>query len=157
MCHVSISVWQEAQRINCRWNSNYATGYTTFGTMLNARQWQDTLRPIHSPVQRIKVGEGFFLREGGGGDKPAGGVKMPINPLNAELNPICHLTALVGAHHILHVSTIRTDLHLAPRLGMSAASLISPHAFKACAGTGLPFNGARDWNMYRSSTKFVQR
>ena len=30
-----------------------------------------------------------------------------INPLNAELNPICHLLALVGAHHILLVSRIR--------------------------------------------------
>ena len=27
--------------------------------------------------------------------------------LNAELNPICHLLALLEAHHILHVSTIR--------------------------------------------------
>jgi len=30
-----------------------------------------------------------------------------INPLNAELNPICHLLALLGAHHILNVSRIR--------------------------------------------------
>jgi hypothetical protein len=30
-----------------------------------------------------------------------------INPLNAELNPVCHLLALLGAHHILHVSRIR--------------------------------------------------
>jgi len=30
-----------------------------------------------------------------------------FNPLNAELNPICHLLALLGAHHILHVSGIR--------------------------------------------------
>jgi hypothetical protein len=30
-----------------------------------------------------------------------------MNPLNAELNPICHLLALLGAHHILHVSGIR--------------------------------------------------
>jgi hypothetical protein len=29
-----------------------------------------------------------------------------VNPLNAELNPICHLLAL-GAHHILHVGRIR--------------------------------------------------
>ena len=29
------------------------------------------------------------------------------NPLNAKLNPICHLLALLGAHHILHVSRIR--------------------------------------------------
>jgi hypothetical protein len=31
---------------------------------------------------------------------------MVLNPLNAELNPICHLLALLGAHHILHVSRI---------------------------------------------------
>jgi hypothetical protein len=30
-----------------------------------------------------------------------------LNPLNAELNPICHLLALLEAHHILHVSRIR--------------------------------------------------
>ena len=29
-----------------------------------------------------------------------------FNPLNTELNPICHLLALLGAHHILHVSRI---------------------------------------------------
>ena len=29
-----------------------------------------------------------------------------INPLNAKLNPICHLLMLLGAHHILHVSRI---------------------------------------------------
>jgi hypothetical protein len=30
-----------------------------------------------------------------------------INTLNAELNPICHLLALLGAHHILHISGLR--------------------------------------------------
>jgi hypothetical protein len=30
-----------------------------------------------------------------------------INPLNAKLNSICHLLALLGAHHILHISGIR--------------------------------------------------
>ena len=30
-----------------------------------------------------------------------------INPLNAELNPIYHLLALLGAHHIFHVSGLR--------------------------------------------------
>jgi len=30
--------------------------------------------------------------------------------LNAELNPICHLLALLGAHHILHVSRIRVTV-----------------------------------------------
>jgi len=30
-----------------------------------------------------------------------------VNPLNAELNPICYLLALLGAHHFFHVSRIR--------------------------------------------------
>ena len=29
---------------------------------------------------------------------------MDVNPLNAELNPICPLLSLFGAHHILHLS-----------------------------------------------------
>jgi hypothetical protein len=33
-----------------------------------------------------------------------------FNPSNAELNPICHLLALLGAHHVLHVSRIRVNL-----------------------------------------------
>jgi hypothetical protein len=35
------------------------------------------------------------------------GFMNSFNPSNAELNPICHLLALLGAHHILHVSRIR--------------------------------------------------
>ena len=36
--------------------------------------------------------------------------KFIFNPLNAELNPIRHLLALVGARHIVHVSSIRVNL-----------------------------------------------
>ena len=36
-------------------------------------------------------------------------MQTDINTLNAELNPICHLLALLGAHHILHVSRIRVN------------------------------------------------
>ena len=32
-----------------------------------------------------------------------------VNPLNAQLNPIYHMLALLGAHHILHVSTIELN------------------------------------------------
>ena len=32
-----------------------------------------------------------------------------INPSNAELNPTCHFLALLGAHHILHVSRVRVN------------------------------------------------
>ena len=33
-----------------------------------------------------------------------------FNPLNPDLNPICYLLALIGAHHFLHVSRIRVKL-----------------------------------------------
>jgi hypothetical protein len=33
--------------------------------------------------------------------------EMGFTPLNAELNPICHLLALLETHHILHISRIR--------------------------------------------------
>ena len=39
--------------------------------------------------------------------------KKPVfNPLNAKLNSICHLLALLGSHHILHVSKIRFNVTL---------------------------------------------
>jgi len=41
-----------------------------------------------------------------------------FNPLNPELNPICYLLALLGAHHFLHVSRIRVK-SLTIRLLMS--------------------------------------
>jgi len=66
-----------------------------------------SLGPLQPPVQWIPGA--FFLR-----------VKRPwreanhslpssteINPLNAELNPICRLLALLGAHRILHISRIK--------------------------------------------------
>jgi len=41
-----------------------------------------------------------------------------FNPLSPELNPICYLLALLGAHHFLHVSRIRVK-SLTIRLLMS--------------------------------------
>jgi len=41
--------------------------------------------------------------------------KAAINPLNAKLNPICHLLALLGAHHILHFSRITIKTYPAVR------------------------------------------
>jgi len=37
-------------------------------------------------------------------------IGLKINPLKPELNPICYLLALLGAHHFLHVSRIRVKL-----------------------------------------------
>jgi len=49
-----------------------------------------------------------------------------INPLNPELNPICYLLALLGAHHFLHVSRIRVKL-LTFRLLMSYIYIYMEH------------------------------
>ena len=38
------------------------------------------------------------------------GVKRWVNPLNTELNPICHLLALLEAHNISHISRIRVNV-----------------------------------------------
>jgi hypothetical protein len=35
------------------------------------------------------------------------GFNSGFKGLNTELNPICYLLALLGAHHYLHVSRIR--------------------------------------------------
>ena len=43
---------------------------------------------------------------------------LSFNPLNAELNPMCYLLALLGAYHFLHVSRI-WDKSLTLRLLMS--------------------------------------
>jgi len=51
-----------------------------------------------------------------------------INPLNSKLNPICHLLALLGAHHILHVSRIRVNRTV--RRGSCAVWLTSSFHFK---------------------------
>ena len=52
---------------------------------------------------------------------------MQINPLNAELNPICYFLALL-AHHFLHVSRIRVK-SLTLRLLMSYIYIYMEHLF----------------------------
>jgi hypothetical protein len=37
---------------------------------------------------------------------------MNFDPLDAELNPVCHLLALLGARHFLHVSRIRVNVNI---------------------------------------------
>ena len=39
-------------------------------------------------------------------------VTFTFNPLNAELNSICHLLELIGAQHILRVSRVRVNLQV---------------------------------------------
>ena len=69
-----------------------------------------------------------------------------INPLNAELNPICYLLALLGAHHFLHVSRLIIIIEHSKTLFCSSRfpwaheriSLIFIDNFVICPQKGLP-------------------
>ena len=50
-------------------------------------------------------------------------LKIHLNPLNAELNPIYYLLALLGSHHFLHVSRIRVNIIIPSTPGSSKWSL----------------------------------
>ena len=64
--------------------------------------------------------------------------KFTFNPLNSELNPICYLLALWGAHHFLHVSRIRVKsltfrrlmsyIYEAPILDVSRSHTTTQHS-----------------------------
>jgi hypothetical protein len=58
---------------------------------------------LPSPKERSPLRAAFL------NDPKFEGCPVSFNPLNAELNPICHLLALLGAHRILHVSRIRVN------------------------------------------------
>ena len=75
------------------------------------------------PVPYVLVADdGFplnsYLIKAYAGEVTKGSPKRVFNPLNAELNPICRLLALLGVHHFLHVSRIRVK-SLTLRLLMS--------------------------------------
>jgi hypothetical protein len=58
------------------------------------------MTPFHLKMRKVKVNFSLCLTK-----------YITIKPLNAELNPICHLLALLGAHHIFHVSRVRVNAY----------------------------------------------
>ena len=54
---------------------------------------------------------------------------VQFNPLKTQLNPICHLLALLGAHHILHVSRIRVNKEQQMSICLKAAHCKSSNCF----------------------------
>jgi hypothetical protein len=66
-----------------------------------------------------------------------------FNPLNTELNPIYPLLALLGAHHILHVSRIRVNkkIYVYEEMGCSISVRVHVTAFspkEICTIRGFP-------------------
>ena len=86
----------------CGWNTECcscgkldATSWRRMGEM---RYSTVNLKVKVVPVQAMKVNRRSVVI-----------APVVLTPLNVELNPICHLLALLGAHHILHVSRIRVN------------------------------------------------
>jgi len=73
----------------------------------------------------------YSVRKENGPNNPICTHSIPninVNPLNAELNPICYLLVLLGAHHFLHVSRIRVK-SLTLRLLMSYIYIWSTYSW----------------------------
>jgi len=63
-----------------------------------------TIQPVAQSLYRLSypahfIKEGNFMKSS----------YTTSKALSAELNPICHLLALLGAHHILHFSRVRVN------------------------------------------------
>ena len=103
--------------------SNPSTAYciSQYGTKRKAvwRYVAPELRGKAPSVTKLLNSRRWVMRRGKVDVTPANAfAPRSFNPLNPELNPICYLLALLGAHHFLHVSRIRVKL-LTFRLLMS--------------------------------------
>ena len=55
-----------------------------------------------------------------------------LNPLNAELNPICHLLALLGAHLIFYISSIGVEFYRPRGVNTTQHFVTKSNLFKDC-------------------------
>ena len=85
--------------------------YTTF----SQRRTIVTMNALRGALKRMKQGT-MFVTTRKSGDLKSSLCFRPsrwprgFNPPKPELNPICYLLALLGAHHFLHVGRIRVKL-----------------------------------------------
>ena len=73
-------------------------------TLTNKKSIQEEIK------SRLKSGNAFYHSVQNLLSSSLLSKNLKINPLNAELNPIWCLLALLGAHHFLHVSRIRVKI-----------------------------------------------
>jgi len=90
------------------WKEIHITGFTK----VTCRKYKLLdLQNSHTKQSKYKILKTYFMKR-----KRMIKKRLEINPLNPELNPICYLLALLGAHHFLHVSRIRVKLLTLRRL-----------------------------------------
>ena len=75
-----------------------------------------------------------------------------FNPLNAELNPICHFLALLGPHHILRVSRIRVNKIFQMEHYQMCCRIALTCRFKICLRSGIIF---MDWHFVSSRVFYL--
>ena len=95
---VSIRLWKTTVRSAL---CTTAAGYGLEDPRFDSQQFHDVLSLVHKFPALLRNAPSLIF-----------------SPLNAELNPICYLLALLGVHHFLHVSKIRVK-SLTLRLLMS--------------------------------------
>jgi hypothetical protein len=59
-----------------------------------------------------------------------------FNLLNTELNPICHLLVLVGAHPVFHISRIRVNLTAALHISGVTITHLQEHKTTVTTASG---------------------
>jgi len=74
-----------------------------------------------------------------------------FNALNVELNPICHLLALLRAHHILHVSRMRVNKGMSKYLLSNSWKMVMETTFSDPKGAAF-FQCVLGWRSMQMAT-----
>jgi hypothetical protein len=93
-CTAHLPLPNELNRADCR--------YQVHGTerKISLLLYMDDLKLVDRNEENVENGIKIMTA-----------ISKDINPLDTELNPICHLLAILGAHHFLHISSIRVNMN----------------------------------------------
>ena len=85
--------------------------YTKWAFSEHFRQAVHTVATLQGLLDSEDGGTNIFRNVGSSNQSTQRNIPedLSLNPLNTKLNPISHLLALLGAHHILHVSRVRVN------------------------------------------------
>ena len=115
--HVELEFYGVKGKAKLRFESYFSSRYQRVSITNSVLNWNyfSTWEEIEHGVLQGSILVSLFLFYINDLPKAINDKSIPIllaydtSILNAELNPICHLLALLGAHHILHISRIRVN------------------------------------------------